>query len=286
MWVAVIVLMSLLILWGIGDILYDIHVFRVTQYRLTSPKVKQPFRFVVLSDLHNKRFGAKNKRLIEQIRELSPDAVLVAGDLLTAKAGENFEPAAELMEQLAQEYPIYYGLGNHEHRISLNAGHYGTMYEDYMNRLEACDVHPLMNEDRLLNEYGVRIYGLVLDKVFFKRFRNTEMDASYMKEKLGDVDKKHFSVLIAHNPDYFPDYAKWGPDLVLSGHNHGGIINVPFLGGAVSPKCTLFPKYDAGRFEQDGSVMLLSRGLGTHTLPVRVLNRAELLYVELLPEEK
>lgn len=285
MWTVVIVCIVLLLLWGIGDILYNIHVFRVTSYQLTSRKVKKPFRFVVLTDLHNKRFGKNNCRLVRKIRELSPDAVVVAGDMLTAKAGESFESAIGLMEQLSEEYPIYYGLGNHEHRLSLNTEHYGSMYEDYMSRLEAEDIHPLINEDRLLNEYGVRIYGLVLDKNFFKRFRLTQMPEHYMEEKLGKIDKNHYSVLIAHNPDYFPDYAKWEPDLVLSGHNHGGIINVPFLGGAVSPKCTLFPKYDAGRFNQGNSTMLLSRGLGTHTIPVRVLNRAELLYVELLPEE-
>lgn len=286
MWTAVIVCGVLLILWGIGDILYNIHVFRVTPYQIRSSKVKQPFRFVVLSDLHNKRFGKENCRLVEQIRELRPDAVLVAGDLLTAKAGESFENAAQLMEQLSEEYPVYYGLGNHEHRLSLNTEHYGSMYEDYMNRLESCDIHPLINEDRLLNEYGVRIYGLVLEKKFFKRFRLTPVPEHYLEEKIGKVDEKHFSVLIAHNPDYFPDYAKWEPDLVLSGHNHGGIIHVPLLGGAVSPKCTLFPKYDAGLFVQGKSTMLLSRGLGTHTIPVRMLNRAELLYVELLPEEQ
>lgn len=284
MWIVIGVILGLLILWGIGDILYDIHVFRVTPYRIVSEKVKQPFRFVVLSDLHNKRFGKKNHRLVEKIRQLSPDAVMVAGDLLTAKEGESFEPAAELMEELSGKYPVYYGLGNHESRLS-RASKYKTMYEDYMHRLEACDIHPLLDEDRLLNEYGVCIYGLVLDKTYYKRFRNALMEDVYLEGKLGAVDKKHYSVLIAHNPDYFPDYCRWGADLVLSGHNHGGIVNIPFLGGLVSPKCTLFPKYDAGRFEQGKSTMLLSRGLGTHTFPVRLLNRAELLYVELLPEK-
>ena len=284
MWMVIGIILGLLVLWGIGDILYDIHTFRVTSYRYHSARIKQPFRVVVLSDLHNKQFGKKNSRLVEQIRKLSPDAVLVAGDLLTAKAGKSIEPAAGLMEVLSEEYQIYYGLGNHEQRLERSEKLAG-MQEEYQKRLDAADVHPLSDEDRLLVEKGVRIYGLSLDKKYYQRFHHVPMEVTYLEEKLGEVDRAHYSILLAHNPDYFEDYCKWGADLVLSGHNHGGIVNLPFLGGVISPRCTLFPKYDAGEFTKGKTTMLLSRGLGTHTLPIRLLNHAELLYVELLPEK-
>lgn len=284
MWITIGIILGLLLLWAVGDILYDIHTFQVTTYRFKSAKIRQPFRFVVLSDLHNKEFGKNNNRLLEQIRKLSPDAVLIAGDLLTAKAGESVEPAANLVEALAQEYPVYYGLGNHEQRLE-RSQKLVKMKEEYWKRLDAADVHPLSDEDRLLIEHGVRIYGLSLDKKYYQRFHNVPMHESYLAEKLGMADKNHYVILLAHNPDYFKDYCKWGADLVLSGHNHGGIICLPFLGGVISPKCTLFPKYDAGRFEENETTMLLSRGLGTHTLPIRLLNHAQLLYVELLPEK-
>ena len=281
----VLILLAVVIIWGIADIIYDTRFFKVVPYKMSSPKIKKPFHFVVLSDLHNKKFGKENERLVEKIRQLSPDAVLIAGDLITANTKESCEPAARLMETLAGEFPIYYGMGNHEEKISRCTQKYGTKWQEYEKRLQESGIEPLVNEDVMLPSYGVRIYGLVLDKFFFKRFKDEKMAPDYLEGKLGKVDKDNFSILLAHNPDYFKDYCAWEPDLILSGHNHGGIIKVPVLGGMVSPKCTLFPEYDGGRFECKNSTMLLSRGLGTHTIPVRVLNRAELLYVSLEPEK-
>jgi predicted MPP superfamily phosphohydrolase len=87
--------------------------------------------------------------------------------------------------------------------------------------------------------------------------------------------------LLAHNPKYFKSYAAWGADLTLSGHIHGGIVQIPFLGGAVSPQVEFFPKYDAGLFHENDKAMILSRGLGTHTINVRINNTAELVSIKL-----
>ena len=102
-----------------------------------------------------------------------------------------------------------------------------------------------------------------------------------MANKLGNPDRDRYSILLAHNPEHFQAYVSWGADLILSGHVHGGIIRLPFLGGVVSPAMKLFPKYDGGLFSQGNSHMVLSRGLGTHTIPVRINNKAELVVVEL-----
>ena len=66
---------------------------------------------------------------------------------------------------------------------------------------------------------------------------------------------------------------------------HGGLVRLPFLGGVISPRLTPFPHYDGGRFEKDGSVMILSRGLGTHTLPIRMFNPGELPVIHLHPAQ-
>lgn len=89
--------------------------------------------------------------------------------------------------------------------------------------------------------------------------------------------------MIAHNPEYFEAYAGWGADLTVSGHVHGGVMRLPFLGGVISPRLTLFPKYDGGMFERNGRFMVVSRGLGTHTLPIRIFNPGELIMIELNP---
>ena len=73
--------------------------------------------------------------------------------------------------------------------------------------------------------------------------------------------------------------------MVLSGHVHGGIMRLPLLGGVIAPSYRLFPKYDGGIFRHGKSWMLLGRGLGSHTLPFRFFNPAELHEVILKPIE-
>ena len=107
-----------------------------------------------------------------------------------------------------------------------------------------------------------------------------------MKKRLGKADKDAFSLLLAHNPVWFEDYAAWGADLTLSGHVHGGVVRLPFLGGVLSTSFRLFPKYDGGYFTKEGKHMIISRGLGAHTIPLRLFNPAELVVIELEPQEK
>ena len=73
--------------------------------------------------------------------------------------------------------------------------------------------------------------------------------------------------------------------MTVSGHLHGGIIRIPGIGGVISPQARLFPKYDAGHFQKDGRDLVVSRGLGTHTINIRIFNPAELSVIHLHPEE-
>ena len=107
------------------------------------------------------------------------------------------------------------------------------------------------------------------------------MSPDYVEECLGKPDDQYYTVLLAHNPEYFEAYAEWGANLTVSGHVHGGVVRVPFWGkGVISPRLRLFPKYDGGIFEQSGKIMLLSRGLGEHTIPIRVFNPGELWVID------
>ncbi|MCM1569376.1 MAG: hypothetical protein NC081_08015 [Roseburia sp.] len=103
------------------------------------------------------------------------------------------------------------------------------------------------------------------------------MEADYLPGLLGQPSDGKYTILLAHKPDYFPQYAAWGANLTLAGHVHGGVVRVPFWGkGVLSPDIRLFPEYDGGIFRKGQAVMLVSRGLGYHTIPFRLFNPAEL----------
>ena len=176
-------------------------------------------------------------------------------------------------------------MGNHEYRLQLYPEQYGNMYERYEKALDQGGVHSLINENVSLPEYNLAVCGAQIDRRYYKRFGKYPMSEEYLPQILGEKRSDRFQILIAHNPDYFEEYAKWGADLVVSGHVHGGIMRLPVLGGVLSPNLTLFPKYDGGMFKLGDAVMVLSRGLGTHTIPLRIFNPGELVVIKLQPDK-
>ncbi len=265
--------------------LYDGTRFVIVKHQIAAPQIKKSYRAVVLADLHNKQYGKGNALLLKAIEELNPDGIWIAGDILTAQPGKSMQVAIELITALAAKYPVFYGNGNHEHRIKLYPQTYGDMAREYEQALEQAGVKPLVNSHILLKEHNVVVYGAEIDRHYYKRFTVPVMEEDYLQRLLGKPDAEHYTVLLAHNPDYFPNYAQWGADLVLSGHVHGGMVRIPGWKGVLSPNVRFFPKYDGGVFREGKSTMILSRGLGMHTIPVRLFNPGELIVVE-LKEEK
>ena len=126
--------------------------------------------------------------------------------------------------------------------------------------------------------------ALELELDYYEKGGIVPMEPSYMQERLPAPREDMFQILLAHNPAYAEQYAAWGADVTFCGHNHGGLIRIPGVGSLISPQLTLFPKYDAGKFQIGSRYVIVSRGLGTHTFHVRIFNRAELLEIKFLPQ--
>ena len=282
----IIALVFFLVLLFLVVVLVDGNRFVVTKYKVSTEKTKRSHKFVVLADLHGKEYGFENEKLLEAIREQEPTGILIAGDMLTAVPGEKFHHVLKFLGEISKKYPVFYGNGNHEYRIKLYPETYGNMGEEYAKGLSNIGICPLCNESTRPEDEKLVIYGLEIDKEYYKRGKKTPMSVEYLYEKLGTPDKSKFNILLAHNPEYFDSYAAWGADLVISGHVHGGIMRLPFLGGVIAPSLSLFPKYSGGLYEKitkEGhqSKMILSNGLGSHTIPVRVFNPGQLVVLEL-----
>ena len=271
-------------------IIHDVYFPRPKEYRFSSRKMKKPIRFALISDLHNFQFGKANSRLVKAILKEAPDAVLIAGDLLTAERHADEAPSMALLEGLRKEgLPVIMALGNHEQRMLEEwAEEDGDRRcEDFLSNARRLGVNILQNENMLLEEFGVNIIGLQFPMALYEKkfFQNSSLINSLSKEGLekfvGKPDANAFNILIAHDPERFDTYDAWGPDLTLSGHMHGGVIRFPFLGGLISPSWEIFPKYSGGRYEGRNGTLIVSRGVGVHTLPVRVFNPSEIVVVEL-----
>ncbi len=287
-WIATIllVLFVCLVLFLFWVMIWDSNRFVTRTYTFRSPKLKRDCRLVFLSDLHNKEYGIGNERLLQAIEELSPDAVLVGGDMLTARPGASFQKGANLILKCGEKYPVYYAMGNHEYRARIYPEDYDTMYLDYMENFKGSGIRFLDNESCLLPEFGIRLTGLTIDRTYYRRFAKRKLREGYLKEAVGEADSSSYQILLAHNPEFFPDYAAWKPELVLSGHVHGGVARIPGYKGVIAPSLLPFPHYDGGLFEEYDSRMVISRGLGMHTIHVRLFNPGEVVVLELKADKE
>lgn len=280
MWDVLLIFVTIAVIILFWVILFDTSRFVIVKHKVVDKRISGSLRACVLADLHNKQYGKENALLLQAIDEQKPDVILIAGDILISNPRKSLEPAIDFVKKLAEKYPIYYGNGNHEHRLKLYPDVYGDMAKEYGEALAKCGVEPLVNSSNYLEKNNICIYGAEIDREYYKRFTVPEMDSEYMKSILGEPDKTYYNVLLAHNPDYFPEYAAWGADLVLSGHVHGGIVRIPGWKGVASPNIRLFPKYDGGKFTEGNATMILSRGLGMHTIPIRLFNPGELIVID------
>lgn len=263
--------------------------FKVTRYKLRTSggKVRgpeEPYSIVFLSDLHNKSYGKENERLLQEIRSQNPAVVLVSGDLLTSTDPPQMDAALELMKELTRWYPVYAVNGNHEQRLKAQPEKYGDAYERYSQAIRSFGVHLLENgsERTELGRMPVRIWGYELPLDYYRRGRSFTLLTEQVTEALGSPKEDCWNILLAHNPVYFDAYAAWGADLILSGHLHGGIVRLPFLGGIVSPQMKLFPDYTRGCYTKENHRMIVSAGLGSHTIPLRINNPPELVVIDVL----
>lgn len=283
--------LALICIIGIAIVLIssivDNNRFKTIEYKLSSDKVSKDCRIVFLSDLHGNRFGFKNEKLISAVRKINPDIIIMGGDMITATKDKvdssNWENAYALIDGL-KDYPVYYGIGNHEYRMNIYREDFKDAFDRYKKRLAELGVDVLYNDEKYLVDFNINIRGLVIDRKYYKRFEKNLMEDSYIESCFDDKEviegKSPYTIMMAHNPEYFEAYSKRA-ELTLSGHVHGGIVKLPFLGGVISPRLTLFPKYDGGLFEKENNHMVISRGLGSHTLPFRVFNPCELCVIDL-----
>ena len=256
------------------------------KYRIASEKIHgQGKTIVFLTDLHNKEFGEENSRLLETVRKTKPDAVLFGGDGMVAKRGNSdVRIPLALLTELAKEFPVYCGNGNHESRMVWKTDVYGETYEHYRMALEDAGIRYLSNKAADLDS-DIRIYGLDLPKSAYLP-RSGEIPEGLLKETLGEPDPEKFCLLLAHSPLFFEEYAAWGADLTLSGHFHGGTIRLPLVGGVMTPQYQFFYPRGAGYFELPGkgrekSRMIVGRGLGTHSINIRLNDKPQVVVVRL-----
>lgn len=256
--------------------------FVVKSYEIECNKLQKntSIKFVFLTDLHGIVYGENHRELIEAIHRENPDLVLIAGDLAVKTKGETLESARELLLALIEKYPIYYAPGNHEQKM-MRSETTATLYRKYEESLTDAGVCMLHNQKEQIHLYGndLFLYGLELPLEYFKKPFSPKLKRETLENLIGAGKEEELAILLAHNPKYGDTYFKWNADLILSGHYHGGILRLGEHTGLTAPQHLLFPPYCCGHFRRGKKHMIVSAGLGEHTIPVRIHNPRELLVI-------
>lgn len=216
-------------------------------------------RIVHLSDLHGKRFGHKNIKLIKKVADESPDFIAITGDIIHLYTPKNIAVAAEAVSALKEIAPVLYIAGNHEMR---NKG--------YRNlRKILLEAGAAVLDDKVAEVCGITVAGL----------NGASLRNDKIEKITPDISPK---ILLAHEPQFFEKYAAAGYDLILCGHAHGGQWRIPFTGrGLFAPGQGAFPEYTSGVHEKGKSAMIISRGLGNSEFPLRLFNRPEIVVIDI-----
>ena len=258
--------------------------FKLTTYDLNLQKMHPQLKgkkVVFFSDTH---FRARNShtffdRLLSDIESQEPDLILFGGDVVHASANElGVEHAKDFFFQIGKMAPCYVVYGNHDIKSS--------RVSELNTILKITGVNVLNNEATWIS-FGPASAGFWLMGLAEYESSLQIKEDVLSKIKIPIEDVKAPKILLAHYPQYFEKYLvneKKRPDLVLSGHAHGGQVILPIIGGLFAPGQGINPSYDFGLFtskKYPASRLILTRGVGNSTFPFRVNNRPEIVIIKL-----
>lgn len=256
----------------------------VMEVGIESEKVTEPIKYVFISDLHENSFGKENQQLYDQIRDFNPDFILIGGDLISWTSADGRPYAKDVFKNLSEISDVYFSLGNHEieYLIMRNEIEYTNWDRDNASfRLLDKDDNGLI---AAIRDAG----GIVLQKTW------TDIEVRGVKIRIGAAyedmygfdesspsttmqpgmysfltefqDTDALKLYISHRPSSFllgNGSSLWDIDVVMSGHEHGGQVVFPFVGGLFSRERGFFPKYTHGCFPLGNTTLIVTSGLGS-----------------------
>ena len=257
-----------LVIWGV----YCDNTIAITNYCVNNTKNDAKLKFVVITDLHNKEYGEKNADLAELVKEQNPDFIAVCGDMVN-RGDPDTTKMKDVLEKLSKIAPTYCCLGNHERD---NAAKFGT---DFKSETNSTGAVLLDNEYIKFTKNGKSVLiGGMSDYPYYEFCTpDDDVPSRTLWEEFAEKAKNNFTILLHHQPEYIAeDTKKTDIDLIVCGHTHGGQIQLPFIGGVIAPNQGLFPKYDKGEFDLDGTKMIVCAGLSNTVFIPRINNQVEI----------
>lgn len=244
----------------------------ITHHTISHKHIPNGFsgmKIVQFSDTHlGFQYDLKHlESAVVKINNLKPDVIVFTGDLLDIPDQFNelheISPILKKLEAPLGKYCIF---GNHDHG--------GNGSSSYKLIMEESNFTLLQNSNRkitLSNEEFIYIAGIDDAMLGFPQWEET----------LQNIPKEAYSILLSHAPDFADRANEESVDLQLSGHSHGGQVQIPLIGALVTPPFA--KRYYEGMYNLTNVQLYVNRGLGTTRLPYRFLSRPEISVFTLRP---
>lgn len=237
----------------------------IVKKSITDPKIPKAFdgfKIVQFSDTHLSDFFTLKRlnTIVTNINQLSPDLLFFTGDLMDEpNQYTEINKIVPVLEQLNAPFGKYAVYGNHDH------GGYGT--DIYKNVITMSGFTLLQNE-------VAHVSMIDGSKIGIAGIDDLMLGKPTYEGTLGNLQKDLFNILLAHEPDAALEAKRFNVDLQLSGHSHGGQIQVPFYGPLITPPYSTV--YSEGMYDVEKMKLYVNRGLGTTRLPFRFLSVPEI----------
>ncbi|WP_108670360.1 metallophosphoesterase [Peribacillus acanthi] len=243
----------------------------ITQQNLQFPNLPSSFsglRAVLISDTHlGFQFQLPQLvQLIDKINKLHPDLIFFTGDLMdnphTYIEKKSISPILSKLKATYGKFCVY---GNHDH------GGYGS--DIYLNIMKESGFIVLKNQaTHIMNDSG--------EKIFIAGVDDSMLGKPNLPQTIQNIPEDSFTLLLSHAPDFAETSSKYPISLQLSGHSHGGQIQIPFYGALITPPQAKI--YIEGLYEIKQMKLYVNRGLGTTRLPYRFLSRPEITLLKII----
>jgi predicted MPP superfamily phosphohydrolase len=246
--------------------------FVLRRYALFDTRIANEVRLAIVSDLHGASYGKNQIELVAALAQENPHAVILLGDIFDHRGID--ENAKTLVSVLSRSFTCYFVPGNHEYK----SGELGIIRDLLMR----ANIPILAGEHTILsvNETRVQLFGV--DDEAGGTVRQLRQLVRAGRERQSEL----YSILAIHVPNKAKTCLRFGFDLMLSGHTHGGQFVIPrVLNGLYAPGQGVFPKYGGGQYEFGKQTLIICRGLSQEPLWLpRLGNPPELCMITLKPE--
>jgi len=235
------------------------------------PKELNGLKIAHISDVHLPKNASSIENIVNKVKQQNPDIIVMTGDIVDVSADLKTCELGKLCKGLSGIAKTYAVTGNHEL--------WNGNVEEWRSILTENNVEVIDNKIEIYksNKKSIAIIGL-------------SDGNEYKSENFKDIKniKAMPIILLAHRPELFAssyssDLNSISPNIVFSGHAHGGQFRIPIINkGIIAPNQGLFPQYTSGLYTNNNVKMIVSRGLGNSIIPIRINNRPHLPIIELV----